>query len=254
MPQAVQEYIDTNDFEKVDEVKRTILALYREDIDKHANVYKMKVRALFDEIPSQLQKHEKKFQITSVSKDARTRDYDDAFMWLSDSKIVNMAYNTTEPTVGLKLSKDGSTYKMYMGDTGLLISHAFDENGLVSNEVYKNILFDKLEFNSGMIIENIVAQMLLASNHKLYFYSKYSKEDSESRMEIDFLITKENIGRRHNISAIEVKSTKNYTTKSLDKYRNKFKEQLGKSYIIHPGNYKEDNNIIYLPLYMTPFI
>lgn len=254
MPQAVMKYLETKDFEETDKVKRNILKLYREDIDKHALNYKMKVRALFDEIPSQLSKHEKKFQITSLYKDAKARDYEDAFMWLSDSKIVNMAYNTTEPTIGLKLSSDNSSYKMYMADTGLLISHAFDEKGIVSNEVYKNILFDKLEFNSGMIMENIVAQMLLASNHKLYFFSKYSKENSLNRMEIDFVITKENIGRRHNICAIEVKSTKNYTTSSLNKYKIKYKEQLGNSYIIHPGNYKEENGIIYLPLYMTSLL
>ena len=201
-----------------------------------------------------MKKHEKKFQITSLSKDAKSRDYEDAFIWLSDSKIVNMAFNTTEPTIGLKLSSDNSSYKMYMADTGLLISHSFDERGIVSNEIYKNILFDKLEFNSGMIIENIVAQMLTSANHKLYFFSKYSKENCLDRMEIDFVITKENIGRRHNICAIEVKSTKNYTTNSLNKFKEKYKEQLGNLYIIHPGNYKEENGIIYLPLYMTPLL
>ena len=125
---------------------------------------------------------------------------------------------------------------MYMSDTGLLISHAFDEAEIVSNEIYKNILFDKLEFNGGMIIENIVAQMLNSSNHKLYFFSKYSKENNLDRMEIDFVITKENIGRRHNICALEVKSTKNYTTSSLNKFKAKYKEQLGSIYVIHPGN------------------
>ena len=123
-----------------------------------------------------------------------------------------------------------------MSDTGLLISHAFDEAEIVSNEIYKNILFDKLEFNGGMIIENIVAQMLNSSNHKLYFFSKYSKENNLDRMEIDFVITKENIGRRHNICALEVKSTKNYTTSSLNKFKAKYKEQLGSIYVIHPGN------------------
>lgn len=254
MPQAVLKYLETKDFEETDKEKRKILKLYREDIDKHASSYKMKVRALFDEIPSQLSKHEKKFQITSLSKDAKNRDYEDAFMWLSDSKIVSMAFNTTEPTIGLKLSSDNSSYKMYMSDTGLLISHAFDDTGIVSNEIYKNILFDRLEFNGGMIIENIVAQMLTSSNHKLYFFSKYSKENNLDRMEIDFVITKENIGRRHNICALEVKSTKNYTTSSLNKFKAKYKEQLGNLYIIHPGNYKEDNGIIYLPLYMTSLL
>ena len=165
-----------------------------------------------------------------------------------------MAFNTTEPTIGLKLSSDNSSYKMYMADTGLLISHSFDERGIVSNEIYKNILFDKLEFNSGMITQNILAQMLTSANHRLYFFSKYSKENNKDRMKIDFVITKENIGRRHNICAIEVKSTKNYTTSSLNKFKVKYKEQLGNLYIIHSGNYKEENGIIYLPLYMTPLL
>lgn len=254
MPQAVEKYVETRDFEEADKVKRNILNLYRGDIDKHAGNYKMKVRMLFDEIPAQLKKHEKKFQITALSKDAKKRDYEDAFMWLADSKIVNIAFNTTEPTVGLKLSEDASTYKLYMGDTGLLISHAFDENGIISNEVYKNILFDRLEINEGMIIENVVAQMLKANGHELYFYSRYSKEQSENRMEIDFLITRKNIGRKHNVSAIEVKSSKNYTISSLDKYRNKFKEQLGEAFVIHSKNFAKENGVVYLPFYMVPLL
>ena len=101
-----------------------------------------------------------------------------------------------------------------MGDTGLLISHAFDENGIVSEEIYKKLLFDKLEVNKGMLVENIVAQMLTAGGHKLYFYSNPSRNDSESRMEIDFLIVKSKINSRHNISPIEVKSGRNYTLTS----------------------------------------
>ena len=138
-----------------------------------------------------------------------------------------------------------------MGDTGLLISHAFDENGIVSEEIYKKLLFDKLEVNKGMIVENIVAQMLAASGHKLYFYSNSSRDDSSARMEIDFLIAKSKISNRHNISPIEVKSSKNYTLSSLRKFMKKYGEQTATAYVLHTGDRKEEENIVFLPLYMT---
>ena len=253
MPQAVQAYVQTKDFERVDRIKRDILKLYRADMIKHAQGYEMKVEQIFDEIPAQLQKHEKKFKYSSLNKEARFRDYEDAFFWLSDAMIVNICYNSTAPNIGLKLNRDRMTMKCYMADTGLLISHAFDENGIVSEEIYKKILFDKLEFNQGMIVENIVAQMLAASGHKLYFYSNSSKEASD-RMEIDFLIAKSKISNRHNISPIEVKSSKKYTLSSLHKFCTRYSEQLHLPYVLHPSDLKEENGILYLPLYMTPLL
>lgn len=253
MPQSVEKYVQTKDFDKVDKVKRRILNLYRNDISKHAQGYELKTTSIFDEIPSQLQKHEKKFKLSSIKKDARFRDYEDAMFWLNDAMIVNICYNSTEPSIGLKLNMDRMTLKCYMADTGLLISHAFDENGIVSEEIYKKLLFDKLEINEGMIIENIVAQMLIASNHKLYFYSNQDK-NAESRMEIDFLIAKSKITNRHNISPIEVKSGKNYTLTSLKKFIKKYNEQLNVPIVIHTGDYKSENGIEYYPIYMTPLL
>lgn len=250
MPQAVLEYVKTGDFVKTDIIKRNILNLYRDDIRKHAGKYSLKVESIFDEIPAQLQKHEKKFKITSLDKNAKSRDYDDAFLWLTDAMIVNSCFNTTEPSIGLRFNMDNSTLKLYMADTGLLISHAFDENGIVKEEVYKKILFDKLEFNSGMIVENVVAQMLNASGHKLFFYSNAAKEN-ENRMEIDFLICKSTVTNRHNISPIEVKSGKNYTLISLNKFKNKYSKELDVAYVVHPGDLKVEQEIVYLPLYMT---
>lgn len=251
MPQAVQEYVQTRDFDKVDKIKRDILTLYRADIVKHAEGYEMKVESIFDEIPAQLQKHEKKFKLSSLKKEARFREYEDALFWLDDAMIVNTCYNSTAPNIGLKLNMDRLTLKCYMGDTGLLISHAFDENGIVSEEIYKKLLFDKLEVNKGMIMENIVAQMLVAGGHKLYFYSNASRDDSQSRMEIDFLIAKSKISNRHNISPIEVKSSKNYTLNSLRKFIAKYTEQTYIPYVLHTGDLKEEEGIVYLPLYMT---
>ena len=254
MPQAVERYVQTRDFDSVDRVKRSILELYRADIVKHAEGYEMKVEQIFDDIPAQLQKHDKKFKLSSLKKEARFRDYEDAMFWLSDAMIMNVCYNSTAPSIGLKLNMDRMTLKCYMADTGLLISHAFDENGIVSEEIYKKLLFDKLEVNKGMIVENIVAQMLVASGHKLYFYANASRDDVTERMEIDFLIAKSKISNRHNISPIEVKSSKNYTLRSLQKFKTKFDEQTHIPYVIHPGDYKEENGIVYLPLYMTPLL
>ena len=252
MPQAVAEYTTTHDFEKVDQVKRDIIALYREDITKHANGYEMKVAGIFDEIPSQLSKHEKKFKLSALKKEARFREYEDALFWLDDARIVNTCYNSTEPGIGLKLNMDRLTLKCYMNDTGLLISHAFDEKGIVSEEIYKKILFNKLEVNKGMLIENITAQMLVASGHKLYFYSNLSRTDSNSRMEIDFLIAKSKVSNRHNISPIEVKSSKNYTLTSIRKFKEKFKSQLHTPFILHASDLKVEDGIVFLPIYMTP--
>lgn len=254
MPQAVQEYAESKDFDRVDRIKRDILTLYRADIVKHATGYEMKVESIFDEIPAQLQKHEKRFKLSSLKKEARFREYEDALFWLDDAMIANICYNSTEPNIGLKLNMDRMTLKCYMGDTGLLISHAFDENGLVSEEIYKKLLFDKLEVNKGMIIENIVAQMLAAGGHKLYFYSNPSRNDKDARMEIDFLIAKSKISSRHNISPIEVKSGKNYTLTSLRKFMERYAEQAGTAYVLHTGDLKEGDGITYLPLYMTPLL
>ena len=254
MPQAVERYVETKDFERVDRVKRDILELYRADIVKHAQGYEMKVEQIFDDIPAQLQKHDKKFKLSSLKKEARFRDYEDAIFWLSDAMIVNVCYNSTAPNIGLKLNMDRVTMKCYMADTGLLISHAFDENGIVSEEIYKKLLFDKLEVNKGMIMENIVAQMLVASGHKLYFYNNPSRDDASLRMEIDFLIAKSKITSKHNISPIEVKSGGKYTLTSLKKCREKYTEQLDTLYVLHKNDLKVEEGIVYLPLYMTPLL
>ena len=254
MPQAVKEFVESRDFDEVDRVKRDILTLYRADMMKHAQGYEIKVARVFDEIPLQLQKHERKFKLADLEKNARMRDYEDALFWLDDAMIVNTCYNSTAPNIGLKLNMDRLTLKCYMADTGLLISHAFDENGIVSEEIYKKILFDKLEVNMGMIVENVVAQMLVASGHKLYFYSNPSREDKNARMEIDFLIAKDKISNRHNISPIEVKSSTRYTLTSLRKFVTKYKEQTHIPYVIHPNDFKEEDGIVYLPLYMTPML
>lgn len=254
MPQAVQTYVDTRDFDKVDERKRDILSIYRNDIRKYADNQETKVAAIFEELPGQLQKHEKKFRLADLQSHARMRDYSEAFFWLSDAKIINCCYNSTEPSIGLKLNEERTTLKCYMGDTGLLISHAFDERGIVTSELYQRLMFDKLEVNEGMLVENIVAQMLRAAGHKLYFFSKYSAKEADERMEIDFLIAKPTITSRHNISPIEVKSGSHYTITSLKKCIKKYDKQLATPYVLHDKDLKVEDGIMYLPLYMTPLL
>ena len=254
MPQAVSEYMESKDFEATDQIKRDILALYREDIRKHAEGYAGKVESIFDEIPAQLSKHEKKFSLSALGKGARFRDYESAFLWLQDSMFTNMCFNSTEPNIGLKLNRDNASFKMYMGDTGLLISHSFDENGIVSEELYKKLLFGKLEVNEGMIFENVVAQMLAANGRTLYFYSNASRTDKDSRMEIDFLLAKSKTTNRHNISPLEVKSGKNYTLSSLNKFRNKYTEQLNEAFVLHTDDLRVKDGVIYLPVYMTGYL
>ncbi len=254
MPQAVKKYIETRDFVKVDEVKRDILALYRNDIKKYADNQETNVSAIFEEIPGQLQKHEKTFRLSALREDARMRDYSQAFFWLSDAKVINCCYNSTEPSIGLKLNEDRTTLKCYLNDTGLLISHAFDERGIVTEDLYRKLMFDKLEVNQGMLVENIVSQMLKASGHNLFFFSNSSRASAEDRMEIDFLIAKQTTTSRHNISPIEVKSGARYALTSLTKCMTKYAKDLSTPYVLHDKDLKIEDGIVFLPLYMTPLL
>ncbi len=253
MPQAVKKYIETKDFDAVDEAKRDVLTIYRNDIFNYAGDQADKVASIFDQIPSQLSKHEKKFRLSALKPGAKYRDWDDAFFWLKDARIVNICYNSTEPNIGLKLNEERTTLKCYMNDTGLLISHAFDERGIVSSDIYRKLLLEKLEVNEGMFMENMVAQMLTSSGHNLYFFSN-SSENAEDRMEIDFLLQKDKVTSRHNIRPIEVKSGKNYTLSSLNKAMRKFSEHLTTPTVIHTSDLKIEGNITYLPIYMTPLL
>ena len=254
MPQAVLAFVETKSFERTDRMKRDILALYKADIAKYATGQETYVSGIFDQIPSQLQRHERRFKLSSVSKGGRMRDFQNSFFWLSEAMTVNIAYNTTEPNVGLGMNVERSSLKCYMADTGLLLSMAFDENTIVSEELYRKLLLDKLEVNAGMLMENLVAQMLRAAGHKLYFYSNNSREEASDRMEVDFLISKSAITSRHNISPIEVKSGRRYAITSLNKMIDKYSNYLSTSYVIHTADYAEKDAITYLPVYMVPLL
>lgn len=254
MPQAILEYKTSKDFTKVDKIKRNILSLYREDIRKHSDDLNLKVEQIFDLIPSELQKHEKKFNISDLDENSRYRNFEGAFYWLQDASLINIAYNTTEPNIGLGKKIDNNTLKCYMFDTGLLLSMTFNEKNIASQEIYKKILFDKLTFNEGMILENVVAQMLISINRKLYFYSRNSRNNANETMEIDFLISDDNITSKHNIIPIEVKSGERYTYSSLNKLIKKYKDYLSTPIIIHTKDLKEEDGILYIPIYMAELL
>lgn len=249
MPQAVEAYIKDKNFEIVDRIKKRILTLYREDITKFAKGYEAKVLAVFDEMPSQLSKVEKKFKLSSIDIGARFRDYENSFMWLAEAMIVNNCYNATEPTVGLAMSKEHTTRKCYMGDTGLLISHSFMDDAFMDNELYRDILLDRLHVNEGMLMENIVAQELRAHGHKLYFYSRVDTNSRENSMEIDFLIRRE-----RKICPIEVKSGAYRKHSSLDKFRKRFSGKIGQTYILYTKDICVKEEVVHLPLYFAMFL
>lgn len=249
MPQSVLAYLNGKDFQASDEAKRRILRLYRDDVSKFAAGYEEKVYAVFDGIPAQLSKKEKKYRLSSISRNARFRAYEDSFIWLNEAMVVNACFNATDPGVGLALSADHATQKCYMADTGLLVTLTFMDRAFTDNELYRAILFDKLDINEGMIMENIVAQMLRRNGHRLYFYSRSDPEHRENHMEIDFLLTE---GKK--IAPIEVKSANYRSHSSLDKFRKKFSQKIGTPYILYTKDVMEKDGVWHLPLYMAMFL
>lgn len=251
MPQAVVSFVERKDLRDVDAIKRSILSLYRNDISKYAGKSAPVVSRIFDSIPGLLQQHEKKLRPSKIRRNARMKDFASPLFWLNESRVVNLCHAVTEPSVGLALNRTDSKIKLYLSDTGLLISMAFDTDDLESGGVYEKILRGKLEFNKGMITENLVAQLLRCAGHPLYFYSCSSRENAADRMEIDFLIRKRPATSRHNISAIEVKSSSQYRLTSLEKFNNKFSAYAGQSYVLHTKDLEVKERIIFLPIYMA---
>lgn len=249
MPQSVLAYKDEKNFAESDLAKRRILNLYRNDVVKFAEGYEDKVFAIFDNIPGQLSKKEKKYKLSSIEKDARFRTYEDSFIWLHEAMIVNTCFNSTDPHVGLALSADNTTQKCYMADTGLLVTHTFKDAKFTDNELYRAILFDKININEGMLMENIVAQMLRHKRERLYFYSRCDNLNRENHMEIDFLIAQ---GKK--ICPIEVKSGNYRSHASLDKFRKRFSSLIKDSYILYTKDVMEKDGIIHLPIYMAELL
>lgn len=253
MPQAVDAYVAEKDFGKVDRVKRDILSLYRGYIEKFGGTDALRIRRVFSTLPGQLARHEKKFVLSSLDSNARSRDYADAFFWLADACISATCIGVDDPSVGLAATADERTFKCYMADTGLLICQLFADNAETPHELYRDILLGKLEINEGMFTENVVAQQLASNGHGLYFYSKRDRENSANTMEVDFLITAgyDDVAGRMRVSPIEVKSTKRYGAKSLEKFKTKFGSRVGLRYILHPKPVQVEGDLVRLPLYMA---
>ena len=251
MPKPVILYIqNAKNFAAADAEKRDILKLYRNDIMKIKTQYRTKVLSIFDQIPGLLSKHEKRVVFKDIQEGSYAAQYRDTFFWLADSMISNECFMCNDPNVGLSVNEDRTYVKCYLGDTGLLLSHAFDENEILENEVYMQILNDKLSINEGMLYENVIAQMLVANGHRLYFYTHYSYEKHRNDIEVDFIISN-NSKLKYKMYPIEVKSGKNYTTASLNKFIEKYKSRIGESYIIHPKNLVIKDGIVCIPAYMT---
>ena len=246
MPQVVETFALNNDYETVDRIKKRILKLYRDDVSKFAEGYESKVYSIFDNIPGQLSKKEKKYKLSSLGKSARMREYEDAFIWLDEAMVVSPCFNATDPTVGLKLSEDHATQKIYMADTGLLVTQAFRDDSYIDNRLYRDILLDKVNVNEGMLMENVAAQLLRSSDHELFFYSRSDTNNRAEDIEIDFLIKQ---GRR--ICPIEVKSSAYRHHSSLDKFIKKFDKRLGKKYLLYPKDIMVKDEVVHLPLYMA---
>ena len=250
MPQAVLAFKKNGrDFASADVEKRDILDLYRDDIKKAAKKYNSRVSAIFENIPAYLSTHEKKIVLKEIEENARFDKYDEPLFWLDDSMICNLCYKCNDPNVCFALNKNESAVKCYMGDTGLLVSLAFSENEIANQQLYKQIMNERLSLNEGMIYENMISQMIAAKGSKLYFYTRYSEEKHRNDIEIDFLLSNDSkINFR--VFPIEVKSSKNYSTTSLGKFKEVFGKRIATQYIIHPKNFAKDGEIVKIPPYM----
>lgn len=254
MPQAVVAFKENaRDFSAADIEKRDILSLYRDDIKKAAKRYNSRVSAIFENIPMYLSTHEKRIVLSEVEPNATFAKYDDPLFWLDDSMICNLCYKCNDPNVGFALNKNDSYVKCYMGDTGLLVSLAFSENEIMDQQLYKQIMDEKLSLNQGMIYENMIAQMITAMGRKLFFYTKYNEEKHRNDIEIDFLLSNES-KTNFKVYPLEVKSSKNYSAISLGRFKEVYGKKIATPYIIHPKNFSVDGDIIKVPPYMFPFI
>ena len=251
MPRSVAAYVENDrSFEAADAEKRDVLALYRNDIMRIDATYRSRVQALYDQIPAFLSRSEKRVILGGLGCGGGFPKYHDTFFWLADSMIVNECFNCADPNVGLSLNEDRTYVKCYMGDTGLLVSHTFDENDVADGELYRELLFGKLSTNEGMFYENAVAQMLVAAGHKLYFYVRYNEAKHRNDMEIDFLLSNSN-KLKYKIYPVEVKSSDRYTVTSLLRFREVFGRRVGGCYVVHPKNLRVEGDATYVPVYVA---
>ena len=246
MPQAVNEYLDTNNLSKVDTVKREIIELYFDDflkIDPSG-----RASQLFQAIPSELGKNASRYQVSSVLSDSERKNLSEVLNAMKDSMVVNFSYHSNDPNVGFALNSDKNLYKIFVGDTGLFVTLAFWDKDVTENIIYQKLLSDKLSANLGYVYENIVAQMLTATGNKL-FYHTWPMQNSNHNYEVDFLLS-----RGSKICPIEVKSSGYKTHASLDAFCRKFSERISNRYLIYTKDFKKDETTTLLPAFMTIFL
>ena len=251
MPQSVEAYLEGRErkLESSEIAKREILELYQKDIGKYAKGYAAKVRAVFRNIPGALNSREKKFHLSDISANARMRRYENAFLWLADAMVANIAYNSTNPDVGLEMSLESSLFKCYSHDTGLLLTQAMSGTGDVDGRLLRGVLYDNLGINEGMFFENAVAQALAAQGVDLLFHSVKDAQRPERTMEIDFLFR-----NGIKICPVEVKSSRFREHVSLDRFIAAYAKRLGTRYVVTASSYFSENGIEYLPVYMVHLI
>ena len=246
MPQAVSTYLETNNLEKVDSAKRSIITLYEDDfnkIDQTGNASK-----IFHQIPAQLTSNANRYLTWSATDGTRNTILTEILSEIKESMVVNMAYHANDPSVGMALHQDPNKYKMFAGDTGLFVTLAFWDRKFTDNTIYNKLLSDKLSTDLGYVYENVVAQMLKASGHELYYYT-FPTDSGKHNYEIDFLIADSD-----KVSPIEVKSSGYKAHSSLDAFCQKFSSRIKNKYLIYTKDMRKDGDVLYLPVYMTLFL
>lgn len=250
MPQAVQTYIDTNNLQRVDETKRAIIDLYHADFRKIDPAGR--INKLFDSIPSQLTSSSSSFSVSSILSGYKKEDAAGLLNDMEDSKTVLISYDVTDPEVGFAASKELSTFKFYICDTGLFITLMFMDKDYTDNIIYDKLLSDRMPANLGMLYENMTAQMLASHGDRLYYHTFHSDEKvsgKEKKYEIDFLLSRED-----KICPVEVKSSGYRTHASLDAFVKKYSSRLGNRYLIYAKDYFKDGDIRCLPIYDVMFL
>lgn len=252
MPQAVNAYITGKTFAQIDFLKRNILSLYEEDLAKYDDENSEKASVIYKTIPEQLENKNSHFKFSLIDKNARFKNYVNAVSFISESMIGNECIHVTKPEIALELFADRSNFKLYLGDTGLLISQIMNNGDETDEDLYKTLIFGELGINQGMILENMVAQMLRASGHGLYFHEYMYQADeniSSKKYEIDFLTIKQK-----KLCPIEVKSSNYRSHKSFDYLIKKYQLKIGERYIIYTKDLKFEDGIMYIPIYMTMLV
>ena len=245
MPQAVNTYIETNNFSLVDHTKRGIINVYRDDFQKLDPSGRLET--LFMEIPSQLSQTNNRYKPYSVLGDVDDDKLLELLKDLEDSKTTLFSYHSNDPNIGMSLTKDISKFKIFCADTGLFVTLAFWDKDHTENIIYQKLLNDKLSTNLGYVYENIIAQVLAAAGNKLFYYT-WPKDDTHN-YEIDFLLS-----RGAKLHPIEVKSSGYKTHKSLDVFCEKYSHVVERRYLIYTKDLKRDTDALLLPVYMTQFL